>query len=136
MAQTEEWFGSLADYTALKVLCVRLPGLVEMDDEQQALREMGDLVPCCLEVLCIVGCQEEDFEWLPGHIERMIKNKRVPKLKTLVVDGACELDSSFDEEFGGVRRLCEEADIDLKLWSMEYMQEIWPYPAWNAPDDE
>ncbi|KAI9371615.1 hypothetical protein BJX61DRAFT_543493 [Aspergillus egyptiacus] len=121
-----EWIGSWVDYTKLRVLCLRLATLVELDEEEKPLRELGDLVPASLECLALLECGEEEWIWLPGQIEGMIINGRTPRLNALIIGGyRPERLSQATEAFKKVRQLCEEANISLK-WDMDYLYEIWP----------
>ncbi|KAL2818880.1 hypothetical protein BJX63DRAFT_428955 [Aspergillus granulosus] len=123
------WIGSLANYTALKVLCMPLAILLNCwDAENDALSQgptptLAEVVPPSLEVL-VLEIGECESAWLPGQLEHMLRTNRCPRLKLLVVSSWARV--PWQEKFEGVRRLCGEAGVALKSHYARYLYSVWP----------
>jgi hypothetical protein len=71
----DEWFGSLADFTALKDIRIRLPNLLDIRYQFEPSTPLTDILPQSVESLYIEGCKENTLGMLIGQL-KMVLNKR------------------------------------------------------------
>jgi hypothetical protein len=86
----DEWFGSLADFTALQELRVRLPNLLDIRYQNEPTTPLIECLPSSLETLYIEGCEERYLGMLVSQLQTVIKSRqaRFPKLKRVDIEGA------------------------------------------------
>jgi hypothetical protein len=123
------WIGSLENYTALKILGMPSTILLDMENVspgQEATRTLSTVLPRSLRFLCLTNCPEDELSWLPGQLEDMLRVRRCPDLEMLVVQ-TWNTDL-WEVELGGVRELCDEAGIGLRVRTSGYMYtRAWPF---------
>jgi hypothetical protein len=110
------WIGSLEVFTALEVLGMPLRFL-KMDHimpEEKPARTLCNILPQSLKHLSLRDCSKDDLQWLPGQLKDMLRVKRCPDLKVLIIETAQRRlwSEALDQ---GVSRLCQEAGITLKV---------------------
>ncbi|KAB8219780.1 hypothetical protein BDV33DRAFT_104757 [Aspergillus novoparasiticus] len=135
----DEWFGSLADFTALKDIRIRLPNLLDIRYQPEPSTVLTDILPPSVESLYIEGCKENTLGMLIGQL-KMVLNKRQTRfsgLRRLDIEGFFH--DEEDEDASGyqesaattggqkiikprvyemaepLRAVCDEAGIDLFL---------------------
>ncbi|CAG7996584.1 unnamed protein product [Penicillium salamii] len=85
----DEWFGSLADFTALREVRVRLTNLLDIRLLDEPVIPLVDCLPSSLETLYIEGCEERYFGMLVSQLQTVIKTRdRFPKLQRIEIEGA------------------------------------------------
>jgi hypothetical protein len=127
--ESEMWIGSLEDYTALKILGIPPAILLDMENVspgEEVSRNLSNVLPRSLAFLCLTNCPEYELSWLPGQLEDMLRVKRCPDLKMLVVQ---TWDTRlWETALDGVKGLCEEAGVGLKIRTSGYMYtSAWPF---------
>ncbi|KAL3493509.1 hypothetical protein BJX62DRAFT_200186 [Aspergillus germanicus] len=127
--ESEMWIGSLEKYTALKILGIPPAILLDMDNVspgEEASRNLSNVLPRSLTFLCLTNCPEYELSWLPRQLEDMLRVKRCPDLKMLVVQTWNT--SLWETALGGVRELCEEAGVGLRIRTSGYIYtSAWPF---------
>ncbi|KAJ5542767.1 hypothetical protein N7535_005191 [Penicillium sp. DV-2018c] len=86
----DEWFGSLADFTALRELRVRLPNLLDIRYQNEPTTPLIYCLPSSLETIYIEGCEERYMGMLVAQLQTVIKSRRTrfPYLKHIDIEGA------------------------------------------------
>jgi hypothetical protein len=86
----DEWFGSLAVFSALRELRIRLPNLLDIRYQSEPTTPLVNCLPGSLESLYIEGCEERHMAMLVSQLQTVIKNRRsrFPHLRYLDVEGA------------------------------------------------
>ncbi|KAL2836475.1 hypothetical protein BJY01DRAFT_251972 [Aspergillus pseudoustus] len=133
------WLGSLAAYTALKILCV--PACILHNDAEIEApsngprRSLAETVPPTLEVLVLATCEEFFSTYLPAQVEGMLRSKRCPGLKLLVLQTWGN--DKWKEKLDGVRQLCGEGGIALRFRYDRFLHSTWPSysPAGVEPEE-
>ncbi|KAJ5367901.1 uncharacterized protein N7496_007661 [Penicillium cataractarum] len=94
----DEWFGSLADFSALREIRVRLPNLLDIRYQNEPTTPLLNCLPGSLETLYIEGCEERHMGMLVSQLRTVVKNRpsRFPRLRYLDVEGAFQ-NASGDE---------------------------------------
>lgn len=129
----DEWFGSLADFTALRDLRIRLPNLLDIRYQKEPSTPLEQCLPPSLEKLFIEGCKEQDLPMLVSQLQTVVRNRhtRVPNLQYLHIEGATRSSEHVDifslfppgfdtnedilEVVEPLHRDCIAAGIDLHL---------------------
>ncbi|CAG8390899.1 unnamed protein product [Penicillium salamii] len=85
----DEWFGSLADFTALREVRVRLMNLLDIRYQNEPAIPLVDCLPSSLETLYIEGCEERYFGMLVSQLQAVIMTRgRFPKFQRVEIEGA------------------------------------------------
>lgn len=99
----DEWFGSLANFHALRELRVRLPNLLDIRYHSEPTTPLINCLPPSLETLYIESCEKRHLGMLVSQLQTLIKHRRarVPRLLLVDVEGAFQCappdDSSYTE---------------------------------------
>ena len=85
----DEWFGSLADFTSLRELRIRLPNLLDLRYRNEPTKPLLACLPSSLETLYIEGCEERHVSILASQLQTVIKNHRarMPNLRRVDIEG-------------------------------------------------
>ncbi|KAJ5502776.1 hypothetical protein N7463_005650 [Penicillium fimorum] len=96
----DEWFGSLADFTALQEVRVRLPNLLDIRYQNEPTTPLIECLPSSLETLYIEGCEERYLGMLVSQLQTVIKNRqaRFPGLMRVDIEGAFHNVPSDDDD--------------------------------------
>ncbi|KAL4893599.1 hypothetical protein BDV59DRAFT_207697 [Aspergillus ambiguus] len=97
----DEWFGSLAEFTALKDIRIRLPNLLDVRYQPEPSTPLLDVLPRSVESLYIEGCKENTLSMLIRQVE-MVLSKRSTQfagLRRLDIEGFFH--DEEDEEASG-----------------------------------
>lgn len=99
----DEWFGSLADFSALREIRIRLPNLLDIRYQNEPTSPLINCLPGSLEILYIEGCEERHLGMLVSQLRTVVKNSRsrFPRLRYLDIEGAFQTPSS--DEIGDTR---------------------------------
>jgi hypothetical protein len=94
----DEWFGSLADFSALREIRIRLPNLLDIRYQSEPTSPLINCLPGSLEILYIEGCEERYLSMLVSQLRTVVKNRRsrFPRLRYLDIEGAFQ-NASGDE---------------------------------------
>lgn len=133
----DEWFGSLAEFTALKDLRIRLPNLLDIRYQPEPMTSLPDVLPQSLESLYVEGCKENSLPVLLKQINMVLGQhaSRFPMLNRVDIEGFFHDDEDYEdsgyEANGGtgekvikprvyemvepLRIACAEAGVDLFL---------------------
>jgi hypothetical protein len=132
----EEWFGSFADFTALKDLRIRLPNLLDIQYSFEPQTPLIDVLPGSIESLYIEDCKERSLGMLLDQVglvlEARNRKTRFNALRRLDIEGFFHDDEEDADTSGGgnggrvikqrvyemvepLRGVCEEAGIQLSL---------------------
>lgn len=86
----DEWFGSLADFSALRELRIRLPNLLDIRYQSEPTSPLINSLPRSLEILYIEGCEERHMGMLVSQLRTVVRNRRsrFPHLRCLDIEGA------------------------------------------------
>jgi hypothetical protein len=95
----DEWFGSLADFTTLKDIRIRLPNLLDVRYQLEPSSPLPDLLPRSMESLYIEGCKEVSLTMLLAQIKLVLgkHQSRFPNLRTLDVEGFFHDDEYYED---------------------------------------
>ncbi|KAL4903763.1 hypothetical protein BDW74DRAFT_155382 [Aspergillus multicolor] len=86
----EEWFGSLADFTALKDLRIRLTNLLDIQYSFEPVTPLTEVLPEGIERLYVEDCKERSLGMLLGQIGLVLearKNGRFKQLRDFDIEG-------------------------------------------------
>ncbi|RDW74510.1 uncharacterized protein DSM5745_07172 [Aspergillus mulundensis] len=137
----EEWFGSFAEFTALKDLRIRLTNLLYIQYSFEPVTPLTDVLPEGIERLYIEDCKERSLGMLLAQVGLVLEarktNGRFRRLRSLDIEGFfhdeeedADTSGDGDGEGGGlapaikpricemvepVRDVCERAGIRLSL---------------------
>lgn len=94
----DEWFGSLADFTALREVRIRLPNLLDIRYQSEPATPLVNCLPQSLETLYIEGCEERHLSILSSQLQTVLKHRqsKAPRLQRLDIEGAFQNVSSDD----------------------------------------
>lgn len=95
----DEWFGSLADFTVLKDMRIRLPNLLDVRYQPEPSIPLPDILPQSLESLYIEGCKENSLSMLLSQIQ-LVLTKRTPQfpaLKRVDIEGFFHEDEDYED---------------------------------------
>lgn len=94
----DEWFGSLADFTVLREVRIRLPNLLDIRYQSEPATPLVNCLPRSLETLYIEGCEERHLSILTSQLQAVLKHRqsRAPRLQRLDIEGAFQNASSDD----------------------------------------
>ncbi|KAJ5166090.1 uncharacterized protein N7482_004871 [Penicillium canariense] len=86
----DEWFGSLADFIALREVRIRLPNLLDIRYQTEPTVPLLNCLPQSLETLYIEGCEERYLGMLVSQLQTVVKNHRTrfPHLQRLDIEGS------------------------------------------------
>lgn len=86
----DEWFGSLADFTALREVRIRLPNLLNIRYQPEPPTPLVNCLPQSLETLYIEGCEERHLSILASQLQTVLKHRqsKAPHLQRLDIEGA------------------------------------------------
>ncbi|KAJ5887402.1 hypothetical protein N7495_007443 [Penicillium taxi] len=92
----DEWFGSLADFTALREVRIRLPNLLDIQYRNDPTTPLLNCLPSSLETLYIEGCEERQVPMLASQLQAVIENRctRMPRLQRVEIEGGFRNTSS------------------------------------------
>lgn len=110
----DEWFGSLADFTALREVRIRLPNLLDIRYQNEPSTPLVNCLPPSLETLYIEGCEERLLPILTSQLQTVLKHRssKAPRLQRLDIEGAFQNDSSDDS--GDSAPSTEASDTGIK----------------------
>ncbi|KAL6236153.1 hypothetical protein BDW75DRAFT_118390 [Aspergillus navahoensis] len=132
----EEWFGSFADFTALKDLRIRLPNLLDIQYSLEPQTPLIDILPGTIESLYIEDCKERLLGMLLGQVRSVLEARtrktRFRALRRLDIEGFFHDDEEDADTSGGgnggmvikprvyemvepLGGVCEEAGVKLSL---------------------
>ncbi|OQE26027.1 hypothetical protein PENFLA_c007G02920 [Penicillium flavigenum] len=86
MDTDDEWMGSFADFTALRLICISLPNLVGFDERKLPLRKLRDVLPSSLETLFLSLCEDESLEVATNHLAELVASESFPKLAVIYLE--------------------------------------------------
>lgn len=86
----DEWFGSLADFTALREVRIRLPNLLDIRYQSEPTTPLVNCIPQSLETLYVEGCEERHLPILASQLQNVLKQRqsKAPRLQRLDIEGA------------------------------------------------
>ena len=92
----DEWFGSLADFTALRDLRIRLPNLLDIQYQNEPSIPLEQCLPPLLERLFVEGCKERDLPVLVSQLQTVVMNCHscVPNLQRVDIEGTTQYSDS------------------------------------------
>lgn len=92
----DEWFGSLAGFTALREVRIRLPNLLDIRYQSEPTTPLVNCIPQSLETLYIEGCEERHLPILASQLQTVLKQRqsKAPRLQRLDIEGAFQNVSS------------------------------------------
>ncbi|CAG7921581.1 unnamed protein product [Penicillium olsonii] len=95
----DEWFGPLADFTALREVRIRLTNLLDIRYQSEPAIPLLDCLPSSLETLYIEGCEARHFGMLVSQLQAVVKNRRgrFPHLQRVDIEGAFH-DVALDDQ--------------------------------------
>lgn len=133
----DEWFGSLAEFTALKDLRIRFPNLLDVRYQAEPSIPLPEILPKSIESLYVEGCKENSLSLLLSQIEMVVSKhaSQFPALKWLNIEGSFHEDEDYEDSgyessadtgvkrikprvyelFGPLQRLCSQAGINLAV---------------------
>lgn len=108
----DEWFGSLADFSGLQELRIRLTNLLDIRYQTEPTTPLINCLPHSLETLYIEGCEERHVGTLVSQLQTVLKNRnsRFPHLRCLDIEGAFQNASA--EELGDTRASASDPSDD------------------------
>lgn len=131
----DEWFGSLADFSALKHMRIRLPNLLEVRYQPEPSTPLPDILPRSLKSLYVEGCKENSLSMLLSQIQLVLTKRasQFPSLERVDIEGFFHEDEDYEdsgyettvntdpkvikprvyEMVRPVRAACAQAGIDL-----------------------
>jgi hypothetical protein len=111
----DEWFGSLADFSALREIRIRLPNLLDIRYQSEPTSPLINSLPRSLEILYIDGCEERHVGMLVSQLRTVVRNRRsrFPHLRRLSIEGAFR-NASADGLGGTSASASEPADDTIK----------------------
>ncbi|EPS28369.1 hypothetical protein PDE_03315 [Penicillium oxalicum 114-2] len=85
----DEWFGSLAEFSALKEVRIRLPNLLDIQYQTEPTQPLVDCLPATLEHLHVEGCEERHVSMLVAQLRSVVqmRHKTFPCLHRLEIEG-------------------------------------------------
>ncbi|KAL4920741.1 hypothetical protein BDW62DRAFT_208851 [Aspergillus aurantiobrunneus] len=85
----DEWFGSFADFTALKDLRIRLPNLLDIQYQLEPSSPLTEVLPDSIESLYIEGCKENSLDMLIRQVKSVLEARktRFKALRWLHIEG-------------------------------------------------
>ena len=99
----DEWFGSLADFTALKDIRIRLPNLLDIRYQSEPTIALTGCLPASVESLYVEGCKESSLAMLVAQLTKVL-NKRPTlfrALHRLDIEGCFHDEEDEDEASSG-----------------------------------
>ena len=95
----DEWFGSLAEFTALKDLRIRLPNLLDIRYQLEPTTPLPDVLPQSLESLYVEGCKENSLSVLLKQVQMVLGQRasRFPKLNRIDIEGFFHDDEDYED---------------------------------------
>lgn len=95
----DEWFGSLAEFTALKNLRIRLPNLLNIRYQPEPMTSLPDVLPQSLESLYVEGCKENSLSVLLKQIHMVLSQhvSRFPMLNRVDIEGFFHDDEDYED---------------------------------------
>jgi hypothetical protein len=129
--------GSLAEFTALNRLHIRLPDLLDFHQRGQAPRNaLKDVLPPSLTILYLSWCERAQLQYLPQQLEDLIQSRRESESQLVKLDIQDEGDvPPTDPVIEQLRDICSAAGINFKFvcvkdmdWATrwEYRLSTWP----------
>ncbi|KAJ6186193.1 hypothetical protein N7519_007494 [Penicillium mononematosum] len=86
MDTDDEWMGSFADFTALRLICISLPNLVGFDERKLPLRKLRNVLPSSLETLFLSLGEDESFEIAMDQLADLATSESLPKLAVIYLE--------------------------------------------------
>ncbi|KAL3473377.1 hypothetical protein BJX99DRAFT_261442 [Aspergillus californicus] len=84
----DEWFGSLVDFVVLKDLRIRLPNLLDIQNQPEPEIPLIDILPSSIERIFIEKCTVSTLPMLIRHLQFIInKRDRFPTLGRIDIEG-------------------------------------------------
>lgn len=86
----DEWFGSLADFSVLREVRIRLPNLLDIRYQSEPTTALVNCLPPSLETLYIEGCDERYLAMLASQLQSVLKSRRTraSRLQRVEIEGA------------------------------------------------
>jgi hypothetical protein len=72
----DEWFGSLADFTNLKDVRIRLPNLLDIRYQAEPSVPLTEVLPAGVESLYVEGCKENSLAMLVNQLGALLSTSR------------------------------------------------------------
>ncbi|KAJ5699147.1 hypothetical protein N7462_001152 [Penicillium macrosclerotiorum] len=97
----DEWFGSLAEFSALREVRIRLPNLLDIRYQSEPATSLLNCLPASLETIYIEGCEERHLAMLVSQLRIVVKSHRtrLPRLQRIDVEGDFHNASDESGEF-------------------------------------
>lgn len=117
----DEWFGSLADFSALRELRIRLPNLLDIRYQSEPTTLLVNCLPGSLTSLYIEGCEERHVGMLVSQLQTVVKNcrSRFPHLRYLDVEGPFQNPSANGHDDTNDASVSNPSDHTIKLKIMQ-----------------
>ncbi|KAF9889538.1 hypothetical protein FE257_007248 [Aspergillus nanangensis] len=96
----DEWFGSLAEFSALTDLRIRLPNLLDVRYQPDPSTALPDVLPESVQSLYVEGCKETSLAMLVGQLGKVLegKMKKEEKKKQFGSLRRVDIEGFFHEE--------------------------------------
>ncbi|KAJ5484710.1 hypothetical protein N7539_004698 [Penicillium diatomitis] len=96
----DEWFGSLAEFSALKDVRIRLPNLLDIQYQNPPSHSLVSCLPPTLEIILIEGCAERHVSMLVSELQSVIKIRHThfPRIQLLGLEGPFQALSTDEEQ--------------------------------------
>lgn len=111
----DEWFGSLADFTALQEVRIRLTNLLDIRYQNEPSTPLVNCLPSSLETLYVEGCEERLLPILVSQLQTVLKHRqsKAPRLQLLDIEGAFQ-NVSYDESGDSSTPSADASDTSIK----------------------
>ncbi|RLM02032.1 hypothetical protein CFD26_109155 [Aspergillus turcosus] len=106
----DEWFGSLADFTNLKDVRIRLPNLLDIRYQAEPSVPLAEVLPTGVESLYVEGCKENTLAMLVNQLGTLLgasnsgiadgrrgQSARFKDLKKLEIEGMFHDEEEYDD---------------------------------------
>ncbi|KAL4806294.1 hypothetical protein BDV18DRAFT_160362 [Aspergillus unguis] len=125
----DQWFGSFAEFTAMKELRARLTNLLDVQYDFEPSIPLKEVLPGSIEKLVIEDCKERSLGMLVTQIKGLLEGKKFQSLKTVSVEGCFHDDEDTSGDAGGrvikervfegvmpLSEACEKAGVSFTVW--------------------
>jgi hypothetical protein len=105
----DEWFGSLADFTNLKDVRIRLPNLLDIRYQAEPSVPLAEVLPAGVESLYVEGCKENSLTMLVNQMGTLLganksgvadgrrQSPRFKELKKLEIEGMFHDEEEYED---------------------------------------
>lgn len=116
----DEWFGSLAEFTALKDLRIRLPNLLDIRYQPEPTTPLPEVLPQSLESLYVEGCKENSLSILLQQVHMVLGQhaSRFPMLNRVDIEGFFHDDDDYEDSGYEGNRGTGEKVIKPRVYEM------------------